>query len=58
MGNMQFNLDQTFDSVNVKDSSNAADIIAAIKKVEDKVSTRFIDFWLTFLVILYSTNLI
>jgi hypothetical protein len=38
MGNMQFNLDQTFENVSVKDSSNPADIIAEIKKVEDKVS--------------------
>lgn len=38
MGNMQFNLDQTFENVAVKDSSNAADIITTIKKTEDKVS--------------------
>ena len=30
MGNMQFNLDQTFDSINVKDIKNAKDIVSAI----------------------------
>jgi pterin-4a-carbinolamine dehydratase len=38
MGNMQFNLDKTFDSIPCKDITNAKDIIAAIKAVEDKVS--------------------
>ena len=36
MGNMQFTLDKTFDSIPVKDASSAKDIIAAIKKTEDK----------------------
>ena len=40
MGNIQFNLDKTFDSINVQNINDAKDIIAAIKKVEDKVSTR------------------
>ena len=39
MGNMQFNLDKTFDSINVPNINSAKDIIAAIKKVEDKVSS-------------------
>ena len=38
MGNMQFNLDKTFNSIDVKDINDAKDIIAAIKTVEDKVS--------------------
>lgn len=38
MGNMQFNLDHSFENVALKDSSNAAEIIATIKKTEDKVS--------------------
>ena len=41
MGNMQFNLDKTFDSINVKDISNAKDIVDAIRKTEDKVSYFF-----------------
>jgi hypothetical protein len=41
MGNMQFTLDKTFDSIPVKDASSAKDIIAAIKKTEDKVSKIF-----------------
>lgn len=41
MGNMQFNLDKTFDSIPVKDASSAKDIVAAIKKTEDKVSMKF-----------------
>jgi len=42
MGNMQFTLDKTFDSIPVKDASSAKDIIAAIKKTEDKVSKNFL----------------
>jgi len=38
---MQFNLDKTFDSIPVTDSSSAKDIFNAIKKVEDKVSNFF-----------------
>lgn len=38
MGNMQFNLDKTFDSINVQNITDATSILAAIKKVEDKVS--------------------
>ena len=41
MGNMQFTLDKTFDSIPVKDASSAKDIVAAIKKTEDKVSKNF-----------------
>lgn len=43
MGNMQFSLDKTFDSIPVKDASSAKDIVAAIKKTEDKVSKKFIN---------------
>lgn len=38
MGNIQFNLDKTFDNVAVKDASSPKDIVDAIKTVEDKVS--------------------
>ena len=38
MGNSQFNLDQKFADVNVKDPNNAASVIETIKKTEDKVS--------------------
>jgi hypothetical protein len=38
VGNMMFSLDKSFDSIPVKDSANPKEIIAAIKKVEDKVS--------------------
>jgi hypothetical protein len=38
MGNMQFSLEKSFDAIPVKDAASAKDIIAAIKKVEDKVS--------------------
>ena len=41
MGNMQFNLDKTFDSIPVKNIASAKDIVAAIGKVEDKVSWNF-----------------
>ena len=40
MGNMQFSLDKTFDSIPVKDASSAKEIVAAIKKTEDKVSKK------------------
>jgi len=39
MGNSQLNLDKTFDNVKVNDITSAKDVVAAIKKVEDKVST-------------------
>ena len=51
MGNSQFNLDKKFDSINVKDISNAKDIVDAIKKTEDKVSK------ILFLIVLVSTRL-
>jgi len=38
MGNMQFNLDRTFDSIACSDPTNAAEIIKAIGMVENKVS--------------------
>ena len=41
MGNMQFNLDKQFDSIPVKNIASAKDVVAAIKKVEDKVSENF-----------------
>jgi hypothetical protein len=40
MGNMQFSLEKTFDSIPVKDISSAKDLVAAIKKTEDKVSKK------------------
>lgn len=40
MGNMQFSLEKTFDSIPVKDISSPKDIVAAIKKTEDKVSKK------------------
>jgi len=40
MGNMQFNLDKTFDAVNVKDGSDAKEIMNVIKATEDKVSSH------------------
>lgn len=40
MGNMQFSLEKTFDSIPVKDIASAKDIVAAIKKTEDKVSQK------------------
>jgi len=42
MGNMQFSLEKTFDSIPVKDISSAKDLVAAIKKTEDKVSKKII----------------
>ena len=42
MGNIQFNLDKTFEDVAVKDATSAKDIVEAIKKVEDKVSQNLI----------------
>lgn len=50
LGNMQFNLDQTFEDINLKDANDAASIVAAIKTVEDKVSQRYITFILCCLV--------
>jgi hypothetical protein len=47
MGNSQFNLDKTFDSINVKDISNAKDIVDAIRKTEDKVSDFFCLIWVS-----------
>lgn len=38
MGNMQMSLDQSFDSIPVKNMTDAQDVISAIKKTEDKVS--------------------
>ena len=38
MGNMQMTLDKEFDSIALKNASDAKDVIAAIKKTEDKVS--------------------
>ena len=43
-GNMQFNLDKTFDSINVQNIASAKDIFSAIKKVEDKVSKRKLEY--------------
>lgn len=43
MGNMQFNLDKTFDGVAVKDVNDAKEIFASIKQVEDKVSFYIIN---------------
>jgi hypothetical protein len=40
MGNMQFSLEKTFDSIPVKDISSAKDLVAAIKKTEDHVSKK------------------
>jgi hypothetical protein len=40
MGNMQFSLEKTFDSIPVKDISSTKDIVAAIKKTEDVVSKK------------------
>jgi hypothetical protein len=37
-GNMQFNLDKTFGNVKVNDINNAQEVVAAMKKTEDKVS--------------------
>ena len=39
MGNSQVNLDKTFDNVKVGDITSAKEVVAAIKKTEDKVST-------------------
>ena len=38
MGNLQVNLDKSYDSIPLKNASDPKDIFAAIKKVEDKVS--------------------
>jgi hypothetical protein len=38
MGNLQTNLDKTYDSIPCKDPSSAKAIVAAIKDAEDKVS--------------------
>lgn len=40
MGNMQMSLDQSFDSIPVKNVTDAQDVISAIKKTEDKVSQK------------------
>ena len=39
MGNMQFNLDKTFDSIPCTDPANAAAIVKALGTIENKVST-------------------
>ena len=44
MGNMQMTLDKEFDSLALKNAGDAKDIIAAIKKTEDKVSKLKCDF--------------
>jgi len=41
MGNLQVNLDKTYDSIPCKDASNAKEVVAAIKNAEDKVSWNF-----------------
>ena len=38
MGNMQMSLDKDYDSIALKNASDTKDVIAAIKKTEDKVS--------------------
>jgi hypothetical protein len=45
VGNMMFNLDKNFDSIPVKDATSAKEIVAAIKKVEDKVSFKISNFF-------------
>jgi hypothetical protein len=45
MGNMQFNLDKTFDSIPCKDITKAKDIVAAIKAVEDKYQLELDDMY-------------
>lgn len=47
-------LDQTFDSIPIKNIANAKDVVAAIKKTEDKVSNIFY----ISSCILYSTKMI
>ena len=37
MGNLQVNLDKTYDSIPCKDASNAKEVVAAIKNAEDEV---------------------
>jgi|TARA_B110001450_G_C17563791_1_gene457896 hypothetical protein len=41
MGNMQMSLDKEFDSIALKNAADTKDVIAAIKKTEDKVSNFF-----------------
>jgi hypothetical protein len=40
MGNMQVGLEKTYDSIPCKDATSAKEIVAAIKKIEDKVSQK------------------
>ena len=42
MGNMQFNLDKTFDSIPCANTSDAATVIKSISQVENKVSSFFL----------------
>jgi len=45
MGNLQTNLDKTYDSIPVKDPSDAKQVIAAIKNAEDKYQISLDDLW-------------
>jgi hypothetical protein len=38
MGNMQFNLDKSYDSLAIKDAKDAKEIVKMIKAAEDLVS--------------------
>lgn len=41
MGNMQFNLDKSYDSIPCKNASSAAEVIKSIGQIENKVGTIF-----------------
>ena len=40
MGNMQFNLDKTFDNIPCNDTSDAEQVLKAISNIEGKVSRK------------------
>ena len=44
MGNMQFNLDKSYDSLPIKDANDAQEIVKMIKAAEDLVSNYNIFF--------------